>query len=891
VTNTTIGPYRILSQLGKGGMGEVWLAEDTRLDRKVAVKVLPADLASDADRRQRFEQEARAAAALNHPNIAAIHDVGVEAGEGQRVHYMVQELLEGETLRETISRGPLPLEKALQLAVEIAEALKAAHRAGIVHRDLKPENIFVTRDGHAKVLDFGLAKLMEFALPSGTGPSMSPTMTMAGQILGTAGYMSPEQVRGEEVDERADLFALGCVLYEMLTGKQAFGGANVHESLSRILSDAHDPLPRLSGSDAHLDWFLDKLLAKDREQRYQSAADAVVDLRRLERSDRSEITAPTGPATTTAPAPRRSPLAWLLAAVAALALGAIGAWQLKPSARAARAPDVRFEIMLPPGEQFSSNYNRVVTISPDSKLIAYLSEGLRIRPLNASTTREIPGTVSARAPAFSADSRQIAFWDTGHIKRAAVDGGVPIVVAALPERPMGMHWSDDGFIYVGRADKGIWKVSQSGGELEQVLALENGEYAHGPEPLPGGEWILFSRSTGVRSWTDGAIVAQSIDSNERRVLVERGREARYLPSGYLTYVQDDSLFAAPFDLRRMEVTGAAVAMETGVHTSNEDETGASGYDISDDGVLAYAPPSGVGALVARLSFFDAEGSRRTLPFAARRYGAARLSPDGKRVAAHVRDIDGTHIWLMSVEREGMQRLTTEGLNVSPVWSPDGRWVYFASSRAGSTDIWRRPADLSSPAERVAEIDGAEVPASTDGRWLYYSTMAPGNSDIGRVSLSGDSKVEVLVDSRADEIYPRVSPDGEYFCFQSDETGRWDIHVMEIETGRRWIVSSVQGYWPNWTLDGSRIIYMAESSTVYTVDVERTPTFSADEPTLMFNLGRIGVGNVMDASADGEQLLVAFAESMGSRDTRPRVHVVLNWTDRIEARLATDGAAR
>jgi serine/threonine protein kinase len=506
VTNTTLGPYRILSQLGKGGMGEVWLAEDTRLDRKVAVKVLPADLASDADRRQRFEQEARAAAALNHPNIAAIHDVGVETGEGQPVHYMVQELLEGETLRETISRGPLPLEKALQLAVEIAEALKAAHRAGIVHRDLKPENIFVTRDGHPKVLDFGLAKLMEFALPSGTGPSMSPTVTMAGQILGTAGYMSPEQVRGEEVDERADLFALGCVLYEMLTGSQAFGGANVHESLSRILSGEHDPLPRSSGSDAHLDWFLDKLLAKDREQRYQSAADAVVDLRRLERSDRAETTAPAGPATTTAPAPRRSPLAWLLAAVAALALGAIGAWQLKPSARAAGVPDVRFEMMLPPGEQFSSNYNRVVTISPDSKWVAYLSEGLVIRPLNDNVTQKIPGTLSARSPAFSADSRQIAFWDTGHIKRVAVDGGVPIVVVALPKRPMGMHWSDDGFIYVGRADQGIWRVSQSGGELEQVLALEKGEFAHGPEPLPGGEWMLFSLSTDVRAWTEGKIV-------------------------------------------------------------------------------------------------------------------------------------------------------------------------------------------------------------------------------------------------------------------------------------------------------------------------------------------------------------------------------------------------
>jgi serine/threonine-protein kinase len=578
--------------------------------------------------------------------------------------------------------------------------------------------------------------------------------------------------------------------------------------------------------------------------------------------------------------------------MAALVLGAVGAWQLKPSAPAVGVPDVRFEMMLPPGEQFSSNYNRVVTISPDSKWVAYLSEGLMIRSLSDNGVRNVPGTVSARSPAFSADSRQIAFWDSGHIKRVAVDGGVPIVVVALPMRPMGLHWSDDGFIYVGRADEGIWRVPESGGVLAQVLTVDKGEFAHGPEPLPGGEWILFSLSTDVRAWTDqGKVVAQSLATGERRVLVDRGREVRYLPSGHLTYVQDESLFAAPFDVDRLEVTGAAVAMETNVHTSGEDETGAAGYDVSDDGVLAYAPPSGMGAPAARLAFFDAEGGRRTLPFAARRYNVARLSPDGERIVAQINDIDGTHIWLMSVEREGMQRLTTEGRNLSPVWSPDGRWVYFASNRAGSTDIWKRPADLRSPAERVAEIDGAEVPASTDGRWLYYSSMAPGNSDIGRVSLDGEGKVEVLVDSNADEIYPRVSPDGRYLCFQSDETGRWDIHVMEIETGRRWVVSTVQGYFPNWTLDGRRILYMAEASTVYTVEVGLSPTFSAEEPELTIDIGRIGVGNVMDATADGEELLVAFAESEGSQDSRPRVHVVLNWTDRVEARLAKDGVTR
>ena len=297
--------YRLIEKIGKGGMGEVWLAEDSRLDRKVAVKVLPTELAADADRRQRFEQEAKAAAALNHPNIAAIHDVGIETCEGTPVHYMVQEYLQGETLREVISRGPLPLEKTRTLAVEIGEAIKAAHRAGIVHRDLKPDNVFVTRDGHAKVLDFGLAKLTEFALPSGAGPSMSPTMTMAGQMLGTAGYMSPEQVRGEEVDERADLFAFGCVLYEMIAGKQAFGGDNVHDSLSRILSGEPERIAQPSGSNLQLGWILDKLLAKDRDRRYQSAADVVVDLQRLDADERTGSTAGAATSVPVAAAPAR----------------------------------------------------------------------------------------------------------------------------------------------------------------------------------------------------------------------------------------------------------------------------------------------------------------------------------------------------------------------------------------------------------------------------------------------------------------------------------------------------------------------------------------------------------------------------------------------------------
>ncbi|MDH3227317.1 MAG: protein kinase [Thermoleophilia bacterium] len=889
----SLGPYKIVEQLGKGGMGEVWLAEDSRLDRKVAVKVLPTELAGDTDRRQRFEQEAKAAAALNHPNIAAVHDVGVETGEGATIHYMVQEYLQGETLRETIARGPLPFEKARSLAVEIGEAIRSAHRAGIVHRDLKPDNVFVTRDGHAKVLDFGLAKLTEFALPSGAGPSMSPTMTMAGQILGTAGYMSPEQVRGEEVDERADLFALGCMLYEMITGKQAFGGDNIHDSLSRILSGEPEPSAKLSVSNPQLGWILDKLLAKERERRYQSAADVVVDLQRLDA--KSEAGAPPVSATSVpaAEVPARRSVAVIVAAAAALLVGAVATWILKPSADAAPALDVRFDVMLAQGRNFSANYNRVVAISPDSRTVAYMSEGLRLRSLDRTEPRLVSDTAgSARSPAFSYDSRQIAFWDSGHIKRARIEGGTPIIVGALHERPMGMHWAGDDFIYVGRADRGIWRVPSSGGELEQVLELNEGEYAHGPELLPGGEWVIFSLSRGVRAWIEGSIVAQSLKNNERRVLVQRGREARYLRAGYLTYVQDNTLFAAPFDPDTLEVTGGAAAMENDVHTSAEDETGAAGYDVSDDGVLVVAPPAGTGARTSRLTFLDREGNKEPLPFGPRRFGAARLSPDGTKIAAQINDIEGTHIWIISVDRDGAQRLTTSGRNTSPVWSHDGRHVYFASVRDGTNDIWRRPADLSAPAEKVLESVGAELPtsASTDGRWLYYSRMSPSNSDIARVSLVGEPEVQVLLDSPADELDARVSPDGRFFCFQSDETGRWDIHVMEVASTRRWIVSSADGYRPTWTRDGNRIFYMSGSAGAYQVDVRTSLEFSAGEAVLTFDVDANRRGQTMDASRDGERLLVALVEiSDDQTETRPRVTVVLNWFDEIEERIQGAGS--
>jgi len=886
---TSLGPYEIVEQLGKGGMGEVWLAEDTRLGRRVAIKVLPAELAGDADRCIRFEQEAKAAAALNHPNIAAIHDVGLNTDEDPPTRYMVQEYLEGETLRELLERGPLPFEKAMRLAIEIGEGLKAAHRAQIVHRDLKPENIFITPDGHAKILDFGLAKLVEGGMFPNDELSISPTMTVAGQILGTAGYMAPEQVRGEEVNERADLFALGCVLYELITGKRAFGGENVHDTLSRILSREPEPIDE-EASGVRLGWSLDKLLAKDPDERYQSAADVVVDLRRSLASG-PQVPAPE-PREVRAK-PRRNPAALIIMAALALALGAVAAWTLKRAPVALAPLDARFEIVLPQDTIFSSNYNRIVTISPDSRFIAYTSIGLRIRPLNDTSIISVPDSQQSRSPAFSSDSRQVAYWESGVIKRASVDGGTPIVVTHLGERPMGMQWADDGYIYVGRADKGIWRAPGSGGELELVLSMDAGEYAFGPELLPGGEWILFTLCRSVRGWSNGSIVAQSLTGDERRVLVPRGRDARYVDSGHLTYVDGGTLFAVPFDIDGMRVDGSAVAMETNLHMSAEDETGAAGYDVSDDGILAFSPPAGYGAAgPTRLLLQDSDGNERPLPIDIRPFGYASLSPDDRRVAAHITEDDGTHVWVLDVDRRSVQRLTSTGRNTYPVWSHDGKTVYFASDRDGDTDIWRRPADLSGPPEKVLAAEGAQLPTavSQDGQWLYCSWMTPGNSDVARISLTGEPEVEILIEGPADELNARPSADGKFFCYQSDETGRWDVHVTEIATGRRWIVSSEEGYFPFWTRDGKHIMYRVGSQASLSVGVTTEPEFSTTDPIPLFEFDAARQVQMFDITRDGQYALIGAREHQDSNaETRPRVVVDLNWFDKLPERV--DGGSR
>ncbi|MCH7826178.1 MAG: protein kinase, partial [Acidobacteria bacterium] len=599
----SLGPYKILELLGAGGMGEVYLGEDTRLGRKVAIKVLPPEFASDPERLARFEQEARAAAALNHPHIAVVHDVGSEAAEdGTTTHFMVQEYLEGQSLRDRLDKGALPLDKALDLSIEVGEALIAAHKAGIIHRDLKPDNIFVTEEGHAKVLDFGLAKLTEMATPTGTSASMSPTMlgTVAGQVMGTAGYMAPEQINGEEIDQRADLFAFGAVFYEMITGRRAFAGDNIHETLSRIISkqpqavhEIRDDLPLKLG------WIIDKALAKAAGRRYQTATGFNADLAQLRdditagvaiRSSDPSVAAPVAVETTRG-------IAWTLAvplAVATLLIGVLGTWLATSPAPVAPQPPVRLDLNIE--EDIASTHGSSVVLSPDGTRLVYVlgvipgARALMTRSLDQQdSTSLVAGANNADSPYhpfFSPDGQWVGFATGTELKKVPVTGGTPLPIAQV-NRNRGADWGpDETIVYTPSPQSGLFLVSENGGEPEPLTELAEGETTHRwPQFLPGGRAVVFTSHVAGNGFDAATIEVVDLETKERKVVHRGGTYGRYVPTGHLVYANAGTLFAMPFDPGALEATGSAAPVVENVTTNGQ---GGAQFGFSETGMLAYS---------------------------------------------------------------------------------------------------------------------------------------------------------------------------------------------------------------------------------------------------------------------------------------------------------------
>ena len=654
---TTLGSYTVTAKIGQGGMGEVYRARDTKLDRDVALKVLPEAFTSDPDRLARFEREAKVLASLNHPNIGSIY--GLEEADG--IKALVLELVEGPTLADRIKQGPIPVDEALPIAKQIAEALEAAHEQGVIHRDLKPANIKVKNDGTVKVLDFGLAKAFQ---PDASDPSMSmsPTIsltaaaTQMGMVIGTAAYMAPEQAKGLPVDKRADIWAFGAVLFEMLTGRKPFVGDDVSDTLALVLKfePEWDSLP--AETPARIRQLIETCLQKDPKQRVHDVADV-----RLAMEGAFETIAPAGEA---AVAPGAVQPTWrrLLPLVATAVVVGLGVGLAVWSVARPEPPVVaRFEHELPDGQRFASIGRPITALSPDGRAFVYnTADGLYLRAIGELDARLIPGTASSlTSPVFSPDGQTIGYWDRAatELKRIAISGGALVTITAAPDNPYGVTWESDGTILYGQAD-GIWHVPDTGGTPELLIPAEEGERLHGPQMLPGGEWVLFTfRPAGTGAWDEAQIVVESLTTGERETLITGGRDARYVPTGHLVYGLNGVILAVPFDVGNRQVVGGPVSLIEGVGAGADINSGAMHFALADNGSLVYVRGSAGGSDMVSLVWVGRDGDEESIPAPPRAYGRPRVSPDGTRVAVDITDGDNTDVWIWDLARETPTQLT------------------------------------------------------------------------------------------------------------------------------------------------------------------------------------------------------------------------------------------
>jgi serine/threonine-protein kinase len=727
---TKLGPYEILSAIGAGGMGEVYRARDTKLGRDVAIKVLPEAFARDAERMARFQREAKVLASLNHPNIATIH--GLEDSGG--THALVMELVEGPTLADRIKAGPIPVDEAVRIAKQIADALEYAHERGIIHRDLKPANVKVTNDDAVKVLDFGLAKALESdpsSIDISTSPTMSRMATMQGVLLGTAAYMSPEQAKAKSVDRRADIWAFGCVLYEMLTGRQTFTGETVTDTLASVIMRNPDLSELPVATPVRVRVLLERCLQKDPKQRLRDIGDARISLDEV-------LSGIPEPAQSLAaighPVKRR--WLWVVAAFAGVLIlaGAAGfaGWTLKPepARRVTRAV-----INLPPGQRLAGLVQPALAISADGGELAYVAitqdgsaQQIYVRAMDSGETRPVRGTEGATNPFFSPDGQWLGFFADGKLKKIPVSGGVAQTLVEVVNVD-GATWGNQGTIIFAPLNSALKQVPDGGGNSQTVTHLGKGENFQGwPEFLPNGRAVIFADAPGTGNWTAARIAAQSVGSSEHRTLVQGATAPGYAPSGHLIYAQGGSLMAVPFDARRLEVRGSAVPAIEGVLQSPV--TGSAQYSISATGSLVYVPGSVQGEQ-SKLVWVNRNGTEQALAAPPRAYLNPRLSPDGQRAAVSISEQEA-QIWLYDLPRETLTRFTFEGTsNQYPVWTPDGKRIAFRSNKEGPLNIYWQIADGSGGLERLSAADETQTPNSwsPDGQLLAFMDVVttPGHN--------------------------------------------------------------------------------------------------------------------------------------------------------------------
>lgn len=917
---TQLGSFEITGTLGQGGMGEVYRATDTKLGREVAIKTLPASLADDPDRLARFEREAKLLATLNHAHIATVHTLDQTDG----TLYIAMELVEGESLEARLKAGPIPLEQALTYGLQIASALEAAHEKGVVHRDLKPANIMITPEGMIKVLDFGLAKAFA-GNPSEASPAHSPAlsvaMTQAGLVLGTAGYMSPEQASGQAADQRADVWAFGVVMYEMLTGQPVFSGESVPHILADVLKTTPD-WGRLPTLHPRLRQMLERCLEKKPRNRYSGIADARVDIENA-LGDPQGASAVTESDAATAPTRRANPFAVITAAVIGAAAVAIGAWTLWPVPEP--GPVVRFSIPLPAGQNFTLP-EQAVAVSADGTRIAYSADRqIQLRNVGEPDAIPVPGTTAEGLavvnPAFSPDGQWLAFLQVLAplgpyiVYRIPISGGAAIAVYRADDVggfPVGLSWPQTDTLLFTTAD-GVVRMPANGGATEVLVPREDGERFFSPQLLQDGRTVLFTRVNenpdrlGSTDFTNAEVAIQSIGAADRTTIWAGGSAARYLATGHLIYAQDSALFAIPLDVVTRAVSGGPVPLQQTLSRSAGQVTDTAHLAVSATGTLVSIPRN-TGAEPApqraetTLVWVDRDGVEQPFPVRPDGYSAARISPDGTKVALVIGSVfrnEATSIWIYDLTTENLSLLTADA-DDGPVWSPDSTLIYFRSRRAAGIGVYS--IDVATGETTLIRAASADFPApmpwtiSDDGQTLALVNGTTSFANLAALALPDGEFVDPI-DEEVFESEPAISPDGRWIAYmQNIAPTEREINVRPYPDAMRTRIPVGPGGVPVFSRDGTELFFadfgQGQGGRMFAAPVQYEPTLRLGQPQLLFEATDYAwamVGRPWDVDPSGERFLMIRAPDAPQPDepddaSRPRIDVVLNWFEELRARV-------
>ncbi len=879
-----VGHFRIEREIGRGGAGVVYLAHDTKLGRRVAIKSLPAELMRDAHMRSRLKREAKLLASLDHPNIATIHDIVEQAESGG---YLILEYIEGDTLAERIAHRPLDLREALSIAHQIAEAVAAAHEHGVSHRDLKPGNIKITPEGKVKVLDFGLAKAL-----GGEATDQQSTITEPGRVMGTPAYMSPEQARGQETDKRCDIWSFGCVLYEMLTGKVPFEGETVSDTLANVLQTEPDWRALPQAAPMNIQVLLRRCLEKDPHRRLRDIGDAGIEISETLADSRSAGVIPAAAPGKPKPVGLRRMMVWTVVCVS-LGAGAatVITWSLK---RPILMPPYRFSIRLPKNQTLNEQQPGIA-VSPDGKRLVYMggvgaNRQLFLLEVDQFVVSALPGTKGARYPFFSPDGKSIGFGADGKLKKLLLEGGKPQELCDASNLTGG-SWGQDGVIYFcPAAIEGLWKVSANGGD-PQLLAspdADEDEFAYWwPEVLPGGKAVLFT--VWKRTLNDIQVAVILPETGDLQILLTGASHARYAPTGHLLYAQSGTLMAAPFDLKRLKVGEPREPVIEGL--KQKIRSGYAPFSCSRDGFLYYVRG---GEWLARRNIVWVDRHTgdviETLPLDPGAYSSPRLSPDGQRIAFTKFDRGAENIWLYTWPEGPPEQLTFEGNNFLPIWKPDNN-LTFTSYRDGPFDVYCKPANRSSPEEPLLTepYDQWATSWSPNGKELLFTEDKESTVTAYDICLytEDDDTTQLLIYESTNEENGVFSPDGNWIAYESDIEGPKEVYVSPFPNPVPKKISSSGGYHPVWSADGKDLFYR-NGDKMIAVTIEAEPELRGTNRRMLFE-GQYYTGTEQDydVSRDGEQFLMI--KESDEQPAATQLIVVLNWFEELKRLVPARGA--